>query len=75
MLLSVNKGWSQQALIFQNVRPPAESSREEHLELQGLLGLNQGAVTPPHGHPTPLPLTTGDPALVGGTLLRFGVKE
>lgn len=34
---------------------------------------------PPRGSPPTLrphpPLTTGDPALVGGTLLRFGVKE
>ena len=82
------KGGSSSPSIFQNVRPPAERSREDGLQLQGLLSLNQEAVAPPwvpsHSPSppphrpracTPAPLTTGNSALVGGALLRFGVKE
>ena len=41
------KGGSSSPSIFQNVRPPAERSREDGLQLQGLLSLNQEAVAPP----------------------------
>lgn len=83
MLLSVNKGWFQQALHLpecaapgrkQGRRPPAPGSPRPQPGSCALTPRGSPPTLRPHPQ-LPVPLTPGDLALVGGTLLCFGVKE